>query len=65
MLFGIHNHILECKFVNHPIAISLDCDEKKIVVEMTLNMFLSENIFANLKRKRHDNVPSIKQVYNV
>lgn len=61
----LHNHDLCEKLVGHPIAYQLMPEEKECVVDMTSNLVQPKNILPILKRKRLENISSIKQVYNI
>lgn len=54
ILYGVHNYELDHKLGDYPIVSHLDGEEKKIFVEITMNMVLSKNILTTLKRKRPD-----------
>lgn len=43
MLFGVHKYCLGRQLVDHPIARSLNFDEDKIIVEMTMNLIKPKN----------------------
>lgn len=65
MIYGLHNHDICEKLVGHPNAGRLMLKEKEFVLDMTLNLVQPKNILATLKRKRLENIPNIRQVYNI
>lgn len=46
VIFGIHNHVLTDKLVDHSIVCQLTPEEKKLVSVMTLNMMTPKNILT-------------------
>ncbi|CAI8583792.1 unnamed protein product [Vicia faba] len=48
----------------HPIASRLNVEEKKLVYEMINDMVLPKDILTTLKKRRPDNVTTIKHIYN-
>ncbi|XP_050896317.1 protein FAR1-RELATED SEQUENCE 6-like [Lathyrus oleraceus] len=62
---GLHNHDLCEKLVGHLIVFRLILEEKGCVSDMTLNLVQPKNILTTLKRKKPENIPNIKQVYNI
>lgn len=62
---GILNHSLDDKLVGHPIVCHLVPEERKLILDMTLNMVAPKNILAYLKHKRPLDDSNIKQIYNV
>lgn len=56
VIFGVHNHALTEKLVDHPIICRLVSEEREHVSDMTLNMVAPKNILATLKWKRPPNV---------
>lgn len=56
VISGIYNHALHDKLVGHPIVCRLMPEDMELVSDMTLNMVVSKNIVASLKRKKSLNV---------
>ncbi|XP_050891220.1 uncharacterized protein LOC127096711 isoform X2 [Lathyrus oleraceus] len=61
---GKHNHEMTENLQGHPIASRLNVEEKKLVYEMINNMVLPKDILMTLKKRRPDNVTTIKHIYN-
>lgn len=60
MLLSVHNHGLNHELVGHVIVIRLNLYEKKIVIEITINMVQPKIILITLKQKTFYNVTNIK-----
>ncbi|XP_058726905.1 uncharacterized protein LOC131598306 [Vicia villosa] len=60
----LHNHTLDTKLHEHPIACRLSCEKKDAISELSIIKVSLRNILSDLKRKKPDSVSNIKQVYN-
>lgn len=61
---GKHNHEMAENLQGHPIASRLNVEEKKLVYEMINDMVLPKDILTTLKKRRPDNLTTIKHIYN-
>src|SRR3954466_3364267 len=64
VICGMHNHALDVKLHEHPMACRLSHEERNVISDLTIVKVAPRNILADLKRKKPDSVSNIKQIYN-
>ncbi|XP_058782668.1 uncharacterized protein LOC131657225 [Vicia villosa] len=65
VIYGLYNHELCSKLQGHPSVCRLKPKGKTHISDMILNLVQPKNTLPTLKRKEHDNVSNIRQVYNI